>query len=207
MAAPATVANCGRMKFWPASKICAWDSDSLDSASCSTGTLEALKLENVRRRDARRQQLQDRLRRRGDLRQRGVDVDAGLEEHLHDAVARQRLRFDMLDVVDLRAERALVIVDDASRHVLRRQTVVGPHDRDDRNADVGEDVRRRLDPGRHAEDDDQHRHDDERVRAAEGDADDCEHEWLRARGDSSVGAQGGAGRGRADERTVPPARA
>ena len=67
--------------------------------------------------------------------ERGVDVDAALEEHLDDPVARHGLRLDMLDVVDLRAQRALVIVDDALRHVVGRQAVVGPHHRDDGNAD------------------------------------------------------------------------
>ena len=40
-----------------------------------------------------------------------------------------------------------------------------------------------LHPRHHAENDDQHRHDDERIGATEGDADDCKHEWVRARGD------------------------
>ena len=37
-------ASCGRMKFWPSSWSCACDNDLLESASCSTGTLEAWKL-------------------------------------------------------------------------------------------------------------------------------------------------------------------
>ena len=44
MAAPATVASCGRMKFWPSSNNFDCDSVLLESASCRTGTLEALKV-------------------------------------------------------------------------------------------------------------------------------------------------------------------
>ena len=87
-------------------------------------------------------QLQHRLRSGRHLRERGIDVDVGLKEDLDDAVAGQGLGLDMFDVVDLGAQRALVIVYDAARHVLGRQPVVGPHDRDDRNSDVGKDVGR-----------------------------------------------------------------
>ena len=45
------------------------------------------------------------------------------------------------------------------------------------NADVREDVGRRLDRSRYAEDDDQHRHDDERVRFVQRYANDAEH-WF-----------------------------
>ena len=136
--------------------------------------------QHVGRGDALRQQLQHRLRGGGDLGDRRVLVDARLEVDLHDAVARQRLRLDVLDVVDLRGERALVVIDDAPRHRLRRQAVVGEHRGDDGNADVGKDVGRRLDPGDHAEDGDQHRHDDERVGRCgrrQRDADDGEVPW------------------------------
>ena len=93
------------MKFWPRSNICACDSVLLDSASWMTGTLEALK-----------------LRTKGGVMPGGrylsTVCDAAvvwaraplmltprLEKDLHDPVARQRLRLDMLDVVDLAAER------------------------------------------------------------------------------------------------------
>ena len=78
-----------------------------------TGTLEALKLRTKGGVIPVRQILQHGLRGRRHLGERAVDVDAGLEEDLDDPVARQGLRLDMLDVVDLAAERALVIVDDA----------------------------------------------------------------------------------------------
>jgi hypothetical protein len=40
--APATVVNCGRMKFWARSKSSTWESVSLDNANWIIGTLEAL---------------------------------------------------------------------------------------------------------------------------------------------------------------------
>jgi hypothetical protein len=74
------------------------------------------------------------------LGQRGVDVHLGLEKHFDDAIPRQRLRFDMLDVIDLGAERSFIVIDDALRHIVRRKSVVGPDDSDDRNIDVGKNI-------------------------------------------------------------------
>jgi hypothetical protein len=42
MAAPRTVASCGRMKFCARSNSLVCDTVVLDSASCRIGTLEAL---------------------------------------------------------------------------------------------------------------------------------------------------------------------
>src|SRR5207244_8963334 len=53
-----------------------------------------------------------------------------------------------------------------------RETRELPDDGDDRNVDLGEDVDRRPGDGQHAADGDQHRHHDEGVRPAEGEADD-----------------------------------
>src|SRR5205807_8757255 len=55
---------------------------------------------------------------------------------------------------------------------VRREPRELPDDRDDRDVDLGEDVDRRPRDGEHAPDGDQHRHHDERVRPAEGEADD-----------------------------------
>ena len=119
--------------------------------------------QHIRRRDAGRQKLEHGLRRRRHLRQRGADIDALLEEDLDDAVAVERLRFDMLDVADLGGQRALIIIDDAARHVVRQQPVIGPDDADDRNVDVGENVGRRPHRRQHAEDRNQEGEDDESV--------------------------------------------
>ena len=80
--------------------------------------------------------------------------------------AGERLALDVLDVVDGRGERALVVRDDALLHLLGRQARVVPDDGDDRDVDVREDVRRHPEDRdrRHQQDDDGHH--DERVRAA-----------------------------------------
>ena len=108
--------------------------------------------QHIRRGDAGRQQLEHRLRRRGDLRQRGADIDAFLEENFHHAVTVERLRLDVLDVGDLRGQIALIEIDDAPGHVVRQQPGVGPHHADDRNVDVGENVGRRPQRRQGAED-------------------------------------------------------
>ncbi len=99
--------------------------------------------QDVGRRDAGRQQLQHGLRRRRHLRQRRADIDALLEEDLDDAIAAQRLRLDVLDVADLGGQRALVVIDDAARHVVRQQPGVSPDDADHRHVDVRKNIGRR----------------------------------------------------------------
>ena len=69
-------ASCGRMKFWPASKICACDSALLDSASWMTGTLEALKLRTKGGVIPGGRYFRTVCEAAVVLRQRGVDVDA-----------------------------------------------------------------------------------------------------------------------------------
>ena len=83
--------------------------------------------------------------------------DAFLKEDFDDAVAVERLRFDVLDVADLRRQCALVVVDDAAGHVVRQQAVVGPNDADDRDVDVRKDVSRRAHRSQRAENRDQKR--------------------------------------------------
>ena len=61
------------------------------------------------------------LRERRDLRQRRLDVGVRLEEHLDDRQPGQRLRLDVLDVVDERRHAALAPVRDAVLHLLGRQ--------------------------------------------------------------------------------------
>ena len=69
--------------------------------------------EHIRRRDSRRQQLENRLRRRRDLSKRRRDVDILPEENFDNAVTGQRLRFDVLNVGDLRGQIPFVEIDDA----------------------------------------------------------------------------------------------
>src|SRR4029077_20899433 len=97
------------------------------------------------------------------------DVHVLLEEDLDHAVAAQRLRFDVLDVADLRGQVALIEVDDPPGHVVRRKPVVGPDHADDRDVDVGEDVDRGAPRGEHAEDGDEQGEDDKGVGPPQGD--------------------------------------
>ena len=59
------------------------------------------------------------LRRGGELRHPGIHIGVRLEEHLHDAQPIQRLRFDVLDVVDVARVHALGRADDALFHLSR----------------------------------------------------------------------------------------
>ena len=120
-----------------------------------------------RRRRALRKLLEDRLRYRGHLRLRSIDVHVRLEVDLDDADAGQRLRLDVLDIVDGCGQHALVRGDDPTRHVVRREAGVAPDDRDDRNADIGKNVGRGPDRRERAEDHHQDRHNDEGVRTRE----------------------------------------
>ena len=131
--------------------------------------------QHIGRSDAGRQKFEHRLRGRRHLGDGEVDLHIGLEIDLDDAVARQGLRLDVLDIVDLRGQRALVKIDNASRHLVWRQAVIGPHHADDRNADVGKNVGRCLDPRLDPENQDQHRHDDKCVGSLEGDTDNADH--------------------------------
>jgi hypothetical protein len=64
-------------------------------------------VQDQRRRGARRQLAQLRLRNGGHLRIRIADVDTRLEEDLDDPEAIHRLCFNVLDVVHGRGQRAL----------------------------------------------------------------------------------------------------
>jgi hypothetical protein len=132
-------------------------------------------VEDQRRRRAGRHLLQHGLRDGRDLRVRGRDVDAGLEEDLDDAESAVRVRLDVLDVVDRRRQHALIQRRDAPGHLVRRQARVRERGRDDRNADVRKDVGRRAQRSERPDDEDQEREDDERVGAVQREADDPVH--------------------------------
>src|SRR5258708_17890836 len=74
----------------------------------------------------------------------------------------------MFDVADRRRERALVVIDDPSRHVVGGQTVVGPDGCDHGDPYIRENVRRRTQRGATAKNEDQDRQDDERVGPLQG---------------------------------------
>jgi hypothetical protein len=128
----------------------------------------------------RRHLLQHGLRHRGDLCLRRRHIRPRLEIDLDDASAVQRLALDVLDVADRRRERALVVVNHPSRHVLRRETVIGPHHGDDGDADVREDVGRRAQCGTSAENENQYRQNGERIRPLQGYEDNRIHTSMRS---------------------------
>ena len=120
---------------------------------------------------SRRQLAQLSLRDGGDLRDSVADVDVGLEEDLDDADAVQRLRLDVLDVVDGGGQRPLALVDDAVGHLFGREAGVLPDDGDDRDVDVREDVGRRVEDSDGAENHQQQRKDSEGIRPSKREAD------------------------------------
>ena len=64
----------------------------------------------------------------------------GVKKYLYHAHAVERLRLDMLDIVDRGCQGALKTDSDALGHLFRGKTVVAPDRHDDGNIDVGEDV-------------------------------------------------------------------
>ena len=77
----------------------------------------------------------------------------------------------MLDIVDRRRQRALVGGDDSARHLIGRHALVLPGHADDRNVDAREDVHRHAQGGKAADQKNQQRRNDERIRPAQRDAD------------------------------------
>ena len=64
---------------------------------------------------------------------------------------------------------------DAARHLVGRQAGVLPDHGDHRDADFGEDVGRRPQRGKQADDEDQQRKNNERVRPLQGDTNQSQH--------------------------------
>ena len=88
----------------------------------------------------------------------------GWKKILMMADAVERLRLDVLDVVDRGGHAALAVGDDAGGHLLRGESGEVPDHGDDGNVDVGKDIRgHRLD-AEDAEDQNQQREDDEGIR-------------------------------------------
>src|SRR6185437_7575999 len=90
---------------------------------------------------------------------------AGMEEDLDDAEARQRLRLDVLDVIDGDRETALAADRDDGRHLFRRNAAVSPDDAHHGDVDFRENVGGHAHHRHDAENHDQQRHDDEGIRA------------------------------------------
>ena len=117
-----------------------------------------------RRSGAGRQEAEKSLRDGGGLGESRLNIRVRLEIDFDHGDARQRLRFDMFDVVDKRGNSALDVAGDALFHFLGLQPAVSPDETDNGNIDFGEDVRGRAghDYERHQDDDEGHH--DKRIR-------------------------------------------
>ena len=97
------------------------------------------------------QQGADRICCRDDLGDGQIDANVRLEIDLLDIEAVEGLRLDVLDTVDVRADRVLAIGADPLLHLGRGQAGVLPDDRHHRNVDLREDVLRHDHDGRDAQ--------------------------------------------------------
>ena len=112
---------------------------------------------------SRRQGAQDGLHNGGGLREGGLNVGFGLEKDFDYGDAVERLRFDVLDVVDQRGHGPLGVGSDALLHLLGLQSGVVPDQADHRDVDVRENVRGRAQQDYRGKQNDDQGHDDEGV--------------------------------------------
>ena len=127
--------------------------------------------DNDRRLDAGRHERADGVRGRNDLGDRQIDVDVGLEVKFLNGDAVERLRLDILDAVDVRRDRILAVGCDPLLHLRRRETRILPNDRHDGDVDLGKNVGRHGQNSRYAENQDQRRQHEKRVRKLQRKAD------------------------------------
>ena len=93
-----------------------------------------------------------------------------LEEQLHHRDAIERVRLDVVDIVDRRGERALRDGDDTIRHVFRGETLILPDDAHHRDIDIGKDIDRRGQNGERTDDQEQQRKDGEGIWPSQGES-------------------------------------
>ena len=123
--------------------------------------------ENVRREHAWGHGSNDGLRAGCYLRLGQFDARAWLEEDADYAHTRVRLRFDVLDVVDARRNGPLEDRDHAVSHFLGRKAAVVEEHAEHGDVDVRKDVDGHRDDRGSAEERDQQRHNDKRIRASQ----------------------------------------
>ena len=119
------------------------------------GNARRVVLDHDRSLDSRGHQRADRISCGHDLRDREIEIHIGLKEDLLNRDAVNGLRLDILDAVHARGQRILAVGRDALFHLWRAQPGVLPDDGHDGNIDLGKDVRRHRQHGRHAEEHDQ----------------------------------------------------
>ena len=91
-----------RMKLLPMSKISCSRRVLLERPSCRMGTLRRVVLQDIGRKHPRRHLPERGLHRGRHLRHRHIDLDVRMKVDPDHRVAVVRLRFDVLDVVDVR---------------------------------------------------------------------------------------------------------
>jgi len=65
----------------------------------------------------------------------------GCRKHFDNGNSIERLRFDVLDIINSGGKRSLRDANDAVAHVLRYETVVVPDDTDNGNVNIRKNVR------------------------------------------------------------------
>ena len=103
------------------------------------------------------------MRHRRGLRHCVGHLYALMEKDLHDRNAAQRLRFDVLDIINGGGKNSLVVKNNSVRHVLRGQSRVVPDDADNWDINVWEDVCGRAQNGDRAQYEQQNRHHNEGI--------------------------------------------
>jgi uncharacterized Fe-S cluster protein YjdI len=119
------------------------------------------------------------LRGRRHLRERRGNVDILLKENLDHTVTVQGLRLDMFDIGNLCAQGSLVIVNDATGHIVGQKPVIGPDDADHRNIDVWKYVGRGADGGKPTENGDQESEHHKGIGAPQGGLNDPHEHYLQ----------------------------
>ena len=104
------------------------------------------------------------LRHSSYLRDASLDAGTWLEEYFYNRDSIERLRFDVLNVIDRGRERALGHRHDAVAHILRIQPVVTPDDADHWNVNVWKNVGRGANDRKRPQQYDQNCQHHERIR-------------------------------------------
>ena len=103
------------------------------------------------------------LRNGRNLGNTALNVRGRLQEHFNNSDSIQRLRFDVLDVINGCGKGSLGDADDPVAHVLGYQTVEIPNDADDGNVDVRKNIRRGAKDRKRPHDQDEYGHNHEGV--------------------------------------------
>ena len=123
--------------------------------------------DDKRRGHVRRHDAQNRLRRRSDLRHARFYTRVRVEKHLDHGYAGERLRFNVLDIVDSSGVGALGNGGDSLLHLLRRESGIGKDRADHRDVDFRKNIGRHAINRDDAQDGDEQSHHNEGIGAPE----------------------------------------